>query len=110
MIDWNRIAELREDIGPEDFEEVFELFLDEVHGVIEKLRNCPDASDLESDLHFLKGSAMNLGFANFSEKCYVGERLAADGRSDRIDIAAILDCYDRSLAEFTQDLPKKFAA
>ena len=30
MIDWNRVAALREEVGAEDFDEVVELFLQEV--------------------------------------------------------------------------------
>lgn len=110
MIDWIKVAELRDEIGAEDFGEVFGLFLDNLHGVIEKLRHRPNPDDLESDLHLLKLGAANLGFSAFSEKCLAGERMAADGRRDRIDIAAILDHFDRSLAEFTRELPRKFAA
>ena len=110
MIDWNRVGELRDEIGAEDFGEVFELFLDEVHSVIEKLRHNPKRDDLESDLHFLKGRALNLGFATFAEKCGAGERRAATGRPDRVNLTAILDCFDLSLADFTDGLPKRFAA
>ena len=34
MIDWNRISTLRDEVGAEDFDEVVELFLDEVEEVI----------------------------------------------------------------------------
>ena len=30
MIDWARVSELRDEVGPEDFEEVLHLFLEEV--------------------------------------------------------------------------------
>lgn len=42
MINWKRVNELRDEIGPEDFAEVVELFLEEVEQVIDKLREAPD--------------------------------------------------------------------
>ena len=36
MIDWSRVNELRDEVGAEDFEEVVELFLEEVEEVIEE--------------------------------------------------------------------------
>ena len=110
MIDWHRVDELRDEIGADDFSEVFELFLDEVHSVIEKLRHRPKRDDLESDLHFLKASALNLGFSALAEKCLAGERQAANDRHDQVNLTAILDCFDQSLAEFPEGLPKRFAA
>ncbi|WP_442970022.1 hypothetical protein [Roseovarius sp. ZX-A-9] len=42
MIDWSRVAELRSEIGAEDFDEVVELFLEEVEAEISVLRaGCP---------------------------------------------------------------------
>ncbi|WP_323781554.1 Hpt domain-containing protein [Thalassovita sp.] len=110
MIDWKRVAELRDEIGTDDFDDVVELFLDEVHGVIEKLRHNPNPDDLESDLHFLKGSALNLGFSDFSEKCHSAERHVANDQSDQVDLTTILTCFDQSLKEFMDELPRKFAA
>ena len=55
MISWERVNELRNEIGAEDFQEVVELFLEEVEEVIERLRQTPDPTSYEADLHFLKG-------------------------------------------------------
>ncbi len=110
MIDWDRVIELREQIGADDFGEVVELFLEEVEEVIELLRSAPEKQDLESQLHFLKGSALNLGFADFSEKCHVGERQAANGQPGQIDLPAILASFDASRHLFLEELPARFAA
>ncbi|MDX1782023.1 MAG: Hpt domain-containing protein [Thalassovita sp.] len=110
MIDWNRIRDLHGEFGTDDFGEVFDLYLHEMAGVIEKLRHDPIPDDLESDLHLLKSSALNIGFSAFSEKCQTGERQATDGRADRVDLTAIIDCFDQSLSAFTENLPRKFAA
>ncbi|MBU2936132.1 MULTISPECIES: Hpt domain-containing protein [Pacificibacter] len=101
MIDWNRITELRDEVGVEDFGEVVELFLEEVDEVIERLETTGDRTKLEQDLHFLKGSSMNLGFASFSSLCQTGEIASADGHSDAVDLAEILASYKTSRAEFT---------
>lgn len=110
MIDWDRLMELREEVGPEDFDEVVELFLDEVEGVMDRLRESPDLETLEEDLHFLKGSALSLGFKNFSALCQTGETNAAQGNADEIDLPEILACYDASKAMFIADLPGQLAA
>ncbi|WP_420568950.1 Hpt domain-containing protein [Thalassovita sp.] len=110
MIDWDRVSELYEQVGAEDFEEVVDLFLEEVAEVIDTLRLDPQASRLEADLHFLKGSALNLGFADFSDKCSTGERQAAQGQADQIDIGGIIGSYDASRNLFCNELTKRFAA
>ena len=63
MIDWSRVDDLRDEVGDEDFREVVDLFLDEVDEVIERMKHHPTHSSIEKDLHFLKGSSLNLGFA-----------------------------------------------
>lgn len=100
MIDWKRVDELRSEIGDDAFPEVVELFMDEVEGVIMRLRSAPPPESYESDLHFLKGSAWNLGFSAFGAACQVGERQAATGRGHMVDIAGILASYSASKAAF----------
>lgn len=107
MIDWPRVKELREEIGAEDFGEVVEIFLEEVEGVLDRLR-ADERSSLEQDLHFLKGSALNLGFQAFSDLCLEGERMSANGNADAVDLAKILAMYDLSKANFLKELPGKF--
>ena len=62
MINWDRVDELRHEVGPEDFNEVIELFLEEVDDTISTLGMCDGNRTLEEQLHFLKGSALNIGF------------------------------------------------
>ncbi|MEZ5760625.1 MAG: Hpt domain-containing protein [Paracoccaceae bacterium] len=100
MIDWTRVANLRDEIGEDSFDEVVDLFLEEVEGVVDRLRADPDPATYEQDLHFLKGSAWNLGFAEFGAICQDGERLAARGEGRSVDIGAVIDCYGRSRAGF----------
>ncbi len=100
MIDWQRVTSLRDEIGAEDFEEVVPLFLEEVSGVTDALRAGPDLGRLEEDLHFLKGSALNLGFAAFSDLCSAGELRAAAGDAETVNVGEILDCFEASRTEF----------
>ncbi|WP_299349083.1 Hpt domain-containing protein [uncultured Shimia sp.] len=104
MINWERVNELREEIGAEDFAEVVELFLEEVELVIEKLRESPDYATLGEDLHFLKGSALNLGFRNFSGLCQAGETASSEEAAASVDIPEILGSYKTSKQAFQEGL------
>ena len=110
MIDWERVDELRDEVGAEDFDEVVQLFLGEVETTISKMREAPDMTTLEADLHFLKGAALNLGFSAFSDLCQKGEHMAGRGEAEAVDLPGILDCFDASCAVFTAELPQRFAA
>ena len=110
MINWDRVAELREEVGVDDFAEIIELFLEEVDAIIELLRDGQGLSDLEAHLHFLKGSALNLGFAKFSQVCQQGETAAAQGQSESVDLAGLITVYDNARAIFLEQSPKRFAA
>ncbi|KIN74410.1 Hpt domain-containing protein [Sulfitobacter guttiformis] len=110
MIDWLRVNTLREDVGDEDFDDVVEIFIEEVTGMVTRLRINPQMETLGEDLHALKGSALNLGFATFSAYCQTGESLAAHGRPAEIELGQILSSYDESLAAFLTGLKKPPAA
>lgn len=98
MIDWDRVASLRAEIGAEDFVEVAEMFLVEADEVIERLLAGAPPAELEADLHFLKGSALNLGFADLAALCNDGEKLAAAGAP--VDVARVIRCYASSRLAF----------
>ncbi|MRU15566.1 Hpt domain-containing protein [Roseovarius sp. A21] len=104
MIDWNRVKDLRDEIGADSLQEVVGMFLEEADAEVAGLRDDPRQDALESRLHALKGSALNLGFAQFSEKCQAGETAAAAGAAEQVDIADILASYDTSKAVFLEGL------
>lgn len=108
MIDWSRVQELRREIGEEGFAEVVELFLDEVETVIGRLAAGSGNVSAE-DMHFLKGSAWNLGFVDLGALCHDGERRAAAGRFDPSDLARVMACYAASKAAFLGGLADKEA-
>ena len=110
MIDWTRISELRDEIGADDFTEVVELFLIEVEDEIEKLQASDTPESIESELHFLKGSALNLGFKTFSELCQAGETAASQNHMDTIDIGQIIQCYEASKSMFLSGLDTQLSA
>ncbi len=104
MIDWARVAELRDEVGEDALDEVVEMFLEEVEEVVARLKAAPDPANYEEDLHFLKGSALNLGFRAFSDLCQAGEKSAAAGQAESVDLTIIFRAYDNSKAEFTAKL------
>ena len=62
-----RSTRLSDALGADDIDDVIELFLSEVEDVIEKLSGSEADRQLEQDMHFLKGSALNLGFDGFGQ-------------------------------------------
>ncbi|MCB1331498.1 MAG: Hpt domain-containing protein [Maritimibacter sp.] len=100
MIDWNRVSELKDEIGEEDFAEVAEMFIAEVEEVIDRLKAAPVPAHYEEDLHFIKSSALNLGFSELSALCQHGERQAAAGDADTIDLTPVFASYAASKAAF----------
>ena len=110
MIDWHRVGELRDDVGAEDFDDVVELFLEEVAEVIERLESAPDPTQFEAVLHFLKGSALNVGFSALGKICSDGELLANTGQATNVDIPAVIDTYRASITVFKERLARSQAA
>ena len=100
MISWDRVRELKDEVGEEDFSEVVALFLEEVDGVMSRLRTSPDPATYEEDLHFLKGSALNLGFRALSALCRDKEISIAAAPQNEMDLEDIFTTYEMSKAEF----------
>lgn len=110
MIEWSRVAELRDEIGSDDFSEVVDLFIEEVAEGVGTLNGKLNASEIERTLHFLKGSALNLGFRDFAARCHQGEVHAAKGDMDQIDLAQITESFLLSKDEFLAALKTRFVA
>jgi HPt (histidine-containing phosphotransfer) domain-containing protein len=107
VIDWERVNALREEVGAEDFDEVVELFLEEVDAEISSLESAASQGELGAKLHFLKGSALSLGFSHFSKLCQSGEALAASNPESGIDLPEIFECYQTSRKTFLDNLSTK---
>jgi len=109
MIDWSRVASLRDEVGADDFQEVVSLFLEEADAAVSDLGTAgPDM--LEAQLHFLKGSALSLGFTDFARLCEEGERAAGAGTPDSVELSALLDCYAGSRRAFVEGVSEQAAA
>lgn len=100
MIDWDRVVELQEEVGAEDFPEIVDVFLEEVEEALPKLTESCSSSDLEDTLHLLKGCAWNLGFRGLGALCAAGEGLAASGLGSKVNLQEIKDIYEASKADF----------
>ena len=110
MIDWKRVEELREEIGPDDFAEVAGMFLEEADETIAALGAGLAAGDVEGQLHFLKGSALNLGLADLAAVCQAGERQAAAGQGNLVDLSRVVAVYHASRGAFLGGLEQPSAA
>ena len=110
MIDWKRVDELREEIGDADFVEVAGMFIDEADQTIRTLTGDLPADQVEGQLHFLKGSALNLGLSDLAAICQDGERRAAAGQGADVDLAQIAAVYHASRAALMGRLSEESAA
>lgn len=110
MIDWERVADLKAEVGTDGFDEVIALFLEETDEVITRLPAARDAVQLGRELHFLKGSALNLGFREMAQLCQDGERKIALGAADEVSLGALVALYRDSKARFHAALAKPSAA
>lgn len=111
MIDWIQVRDLNQEVGPEDFEELVALFLEEADEVTARLASTQEAdARLGEDLHFLKGSALNIGFRDFADACAEGEAQAATGQSAQIDLPRILSLYASSRETFLREVPERLGA
>jgi HPt (histidine-containing phosphotransfer) domain-containing protein len=110
MIDWARLNELRSEIGEDDLTEVVSMFLEEADEVVARIATLTTDAELESQLHFLKGSALNLGLSDLASLCQDGERAAAQGLGTGVDLGRIAASYTASKAAFLGALTKGTAA
>lgn len=106
MIDWGRLEELRAEIGDEDLADVVALFLEEADEVVGRITAGLAAGEMEGQLHFLKGSALNLGLSDLAALCQDGERKAGQGLADQVDAGRIGAVYQSSKAAFLGALAK----
>lgn len=110
MLDWDRVTELQNEVGEDAFAEVVEIFLEEVEELIETYRTGQPPQDVGGEMHFLRGSAMNLGFSTFAEICNAAEQAAKHSTPVPLDLKALCDCYDASKAELMNWMQKASVA
>ena len=93
MIDWDRIGELRAEIGDDDFAEVLDLFFEDVDEVVAKLQSATGQGPLADALHFLKGSAQNIGFVGLAELCLSTENALRGNPASTPDIKCLSEVF-----------------
>ncbi len=102
MIDLERLEELRQEIGEEDFLEVAEMFLDEMADSLAALQATTGGAGPDV-FHGLRGSALNLGFTDFATACTEAEKRALDGQP--VDAVHLDWLYRESVKAFQTELP-----
>lgn len=102
MIDWNRLNELRNDIGEADFADVAQLFLTEMRERLMTLAADPALAHAE-DFHFLRGSAANLGLSDLVAACNAGEAACRAGHPP--DLAAVADAFAAAMIAIATAIP-----
>ena len=109
-MDWTRVAELKTEFGDDGFAEVLDLFLEETDAVAAEISAGISSEEVEGRLHFLKGSALNLGLPVLAHICQDGERLAASARASEVDLLAVLNTYRLAREALVQGLQNRHAA
>lgn len=104
-VDWDRLNDLRADIGEEDFADVALLFVAELQ---ETLQGLTPSTATASDFHFLRGSAANLGFVALVAACTRAEEACNNGAAP--DIGAVSDALAAALAEVAPQVPELASA
>ena len=102
MIDWSRVSELRGEVGPDDFHEIVEIFLEEMAAELTTLSPTSDDMSVVAVLHSIKGAALSLGFAQIADLCQMGEQAAAAG--EKVDLNRLRATLRDSVAAFAAGL------
>ncbi|NNK15759.1 MAG: Hpt domain-containing protein [Sulfitobacter sp.] len=110
MIDWNHVRTLQQEVGPEDFDKLVPLFFSEIDSAVKRVSKSDTPIQLARDLHFLRSGALNLGFSDLSTLCAEGEMQAENGEADKVDLTAIVSCYEASKHQFLEGLQNLDAA
>lgn len=95
MIDRARIDELRTEVGVQDLAEVVQMFCEEVEETLDRLCAHPSPS-LAEDLHFLKGSALNIGMTELGALCKGAETALRSDPDARPDLGAITAAFRKA--------------
>lgn len=92
MLNEVRIAELKDEVGEDDFIDVVRLFCEEVEEVLAVLPSAANDAMIEK-LHFLKGSALNIGMTTMAELCHEEEVRLKASQETSPEISRIIAAY-----------------
>lgn len=99
MIDWDRIAELQAEVGEDGLAEVLDLFFEEFEEALQA-----HGSSASETLHFLKGSASNIGMRKVAQLCLESEAAIKAGQTEVADLSGIAEAFSQSRAELREVL------
>jgi HPt (histidine-containing phosphotransfer) domain-containing protein len=105
-MNWDRVHELRSEVGDDAFDEVVALFLEETDCMAGRLAARVDPATLGGDLHFMKGAALNLGFDELAAACAAAESALRSAGAGAVDLHALLEAYASSRRELLADTPR----
>ena len=110
MVDWKRIDALREEVGKEALPEIVALFLEEtgeavdgLRAIVSGARTPGDPAAMSARMHFLAGSAGQLGLPRMHALAAAAEEAAAAGRT--VDPAPVIAAYDEGAGELREAVP-----
>lgn len=106
MIDWERVRVLRDEVGAEAFDDVVAMFLEEVEETLATLSASAPHEQLVNALHFLKGSALSMGFRKFAALCRAGN---PSEPIQTTELDTLLDTYRQSKTDFLTGIAERFS-
>ena len=95
MIDNNRLEELRDEVGEDDLAEIVGLFCDEVEETLGRIETSKEEA-LRHELHFIKGSALNVGMVKLGEQCANLERKTPRRRLTEAEFIGLTKLFELS--------------
>ena len=104
MIDWARINELKGEVGEDAVAEVVEIFFEEVDDAMAALGSAATPDSLADALHFLKGSAQNVGMTDVSDACAAQEGEVRAGNRTVADLSTIRSALNTARSDLMAGL------
>ena len=86
--------------GEDDFAEVVDLFCEEMSDALEGLGDAK-GNDAREKLHFIKGSALNIGFENLGRLCLGEEERLKDDPTLAPQVDPIRTVFEASRSELS---------
>ena len=101
MINWDGISELQAEVGEDGIAEVVEIFLEEMEEGLEGLSASTETPEMLDKLHFLKGSAQNIGLDEVSSLCARDEAALKADATGQVDFQAIKAALSQAKEELS---------
>ena len=100
MIDWEQVATLQTAVGRDDFSTIMCVFFKEVEEANAQLTMDVTTDQFRDILHFVKGSALSVGFVELSEQCAQAEGDFTGSHQITSIWKEILTSYEKSKEHF----------